>query len=68
MNQTITTLEQLPLTLNAMDVAACLGISRAQAYTLLKAEGFPTLRIGKRLLVPRHSFIAWLDENTGKAA
>ncbi|MDL2259098.1 helix-turn-helix domain-containing protein [Eubacteriales bacterium OttesenSCG-928-K08] len=68
MTQHTTSLDQLPLTLNARDIAECLGISRAQAYSLLKTEGFPTLRIGRRLLVPRHSFVAWMEEKTGRTA
>ena len=38
-----TSFEQLPLTLNADDIAAYLNISRGNAYTLLHREDFPTL-------------------------
>ena len=55
--------DQLPLTLSAEDVAAVLGISRTNAYVLLHREDFPTLRIGKRLLVPRDRFIRWINES-----
>ena len=55
--------DQLPLTLSAEDVAAVLGISRTNAYALLHREDFPTLRIGKRLLVPRDRFIRWINES-----
>ena len=64
MTDEIITYEQLPLTLKADQVAAVLGISRANAYTLLRREDFPTLRIGKRMLVPRDRFIRWIEENT----
>ena len=47
MTDEIISYEQLPLTLKADQVAAVLGISRANAYTLLRREDFPTLRIGK---------------------
>ena len=53
----------LPLTLSADDVAAVLGISRTNAYALLHREDFPTLKIGKRLMVPRDRFIRWIDES-----
>ena len=66
MTDEIITYEQLPLTLKADQVAAVLGISRANAYTLLRREDFPTLRIGKRMLVPRDRFIQWIEENTQK--
>lgn len=53
---------QLPVALNAELVAAMLGISRAGAYTLMRSEGFPTLYIGKRMVVPKDKLLAWLDK------
>ena len=61
MTTTYTSYNQLPLSLNANDIAAVLGISRANAYTLMRAKGFPTIFIGKRMIVPRDKFIAWMD-------
>ena len=54
----------LPLTLNAMDVAEALGISRAAAYTLVQSEAFPHMRIGKRILVPKDAFLNWIAKQT----
>ena len=56
-----TSYNQLPLSLCANDIAAVLGISRANAYTLMRAKGFPTIFIGKRMIVPRDKFIEWMD-------
>ena len=53
--------DQLPLALKADQVAAVLGISRAGAYNLMRSEGFPTLFIGKRMVVPRDRLIDWMD-------
>ena len=61
METTYTSYNQLPLSLNANDIAAMLGISRANAYTLMRAKGFPTIFIGKRMIVPRDKFIEWMD-------
>jgi len=61
MTTTYTSYNQLPLSLNANDIAAVLGISRANAYTLMRAKGFPTIFIGKRMIVPRDKFIEWMD-------
>ena len=61
METTYTSYSQLPLSLNANDIAAVLGISRANAYTLMRAKGFPTIFIGKRMIVPRDKFIEWMD-------
>jgi len=61
METTYTSYNQLPLSLSANDIAAVLGISRANAYTLMRAKGFPTIFIGKRMIVPRDKFIKWMD-------
>ncbi len=60
--KTYTSLEQLPVTLSAEELAAVLGISRAGAYTLMRAKGFPTIHIGKRMVVYRDKLIAWMNE------
>ena len=57
-----TSLDQLPITLKADELAAVLGISRAGAYTLMRSKGFPTIFIGKRMVVYREKFIQWMDE------
>ncbi len=56
-----TNLEQLPITLNAQQVAQVLGISRANAYTLMHAKGFPVIKIGKRMVVPKDKLIDWME-------
>ena len=58
---TYTNYDQLPLALNADDVAQVLGVSRAQAYNLMRSEGFPTLKIGKRMSVPKNKLLEWID-------
>lgn len=59
---TYTSLEQLPLALSAEDVAQVLGISRANAYILMRSKGFPTIKIGKRMTVPKDKLIEWIDK------
>ena len=58
------TFEELPLFLNAKLVGEILGISPASSYELLHETGFPTLKIGNRLVVPKAKFIAWVEQNT----
>lgn len=57
--------DELPNVLNAKQLAATLGISRAGAYNLMDGKGFPTLRIGSRKLVPKVQLIAWIDGQVG---
>ena len=59
---TYTSLEQLPLALSAEDVAQVLGISRANAYTLMHSKDFPTIFIGKRMIVPRDKLLEWMEQ------
>ena len=59
--QKYTSLEQLPLSLNADDIAEVLNISRGNAYCLMHREDFPTVHIGKRMVVPRNRFFAWMN-------
>lgn len=59
-------IEELPSTLNVNDVASFLNISRAYAYKLVHTEGFPILKIGTRLVVPKEPFVDWIKHNTGK--
>ena len=57
--------DELPLFLNAETVAKVLGVSPASGYELMHEEGFPTLRIGNRIVVPKEKFIQWVEEHTG---
>lgn len=59
--------QDLPLTLTAPEVSEVLGISRAAAYELVRSKGFPHMKIGTRILVPRDKFLAWIDEQTEAA-
>ena len=54
--------EDLPLTLTAPEVGEVLGISRASAYELVRSKGFPSIRIGTRILVPKDKLITWINE------
>ena len=56
--------QDLPLTLTAPEVGEVLGISRAAAYELVRSKGFPHMRIGTRILVPKDKFIQWIEEQT----
>ena len=58
--------DELPLFLNYQMIADILGISRAVAYQLMREDSFPTLRIGKRMVVPKDRFIAWLEATTSR--
>ena len=51
----------VPKVMNAKQVAEYLGISKQGAYNLMNTESFPTLRVGKRLLVSTDRFLEWIE-------
>lgn len=58
--------DELPLFLNAETAAKLLGISISSMYELMHEKGFPVLKIGSRLVVPRDKLVAWVEQNVGK--
>ena len=52
--------------LNAETTAKLLGISISGMYELMHEKGFPVLKIGTRLVVPREKFREWVEQNVGK--
>ena len=66
MANTYHSVDQLPCNMNAEQTAALLGVSRAKAYMLMHSEGFPTIRIDKRLMVSRDKLLKWLEEHTAE--
>lgn len=58
--------EELPLMLSVIQVAEVLGISKTSAYELVHSDSFPSITIGKRLIVPKDKFIEWIKKKTEK--
>ena len=54
---------ELPLFLNAETVAKVLGVSPSSGYELMHEPGFPVLKIGSRMVVPKEKFIQWVEQN-----
>ena len=57
--------DDLPLFLNSATVAKVLGVSPSSGYELMHEPGFPVLRVGNRMVVPKEQFIQWVKEHTG---
>ena len=53
-------------TMSVQELSAQMGISLPKAYELVKTPGFPTLRIGTRILIPIDAYKEWLmKQSTG---
>jgi excisionase family DNA binding protein len=53
--------QELPLILTIRHVREIMGIAKDVAYRLPHVQGFPAIRLGKSIRVPRDKFFAWLD-------
>ncbi len=61
-----TSYDQLPLFLDAKTLSAVLGISVSGVYELMHEAGFPSVRIGSRIVVPSKDFLEWIDAHKGE--
>lgn len=64
--ETFKSYEDLPLMLSVPEMAAAMGISRAGAYELARSKGFPALRIGTRIVIPKDKLQEWVNKQTEK--
>lgn len=56
--------DELPLFLSAGMVAKVLGVSPSSGYELMHEKGFPVLKIGSRMVVPKEKFVEWVAQHT----
>ena len=60
-----TPLEEYPPVLQARHIRDILGISESKAYEVLNSRKCPTIRLGKRMVVMRDSFVKFLYDSEG---
>ena len=51
------------LTLSIEETSRLLGLSRNMAYALSQRGVLPTVRVGRRRLVPRLALLKWLEQS-----
>lgn len=51
------------VTMSVQELSAQMGISLPKAYELVKTSGFPTIRVGTRILIPVEVYREWLLKN-----
>lgn len=57
---------QEKLVLSVPEAAQLLGISASKMYEVVRIQGFPAIKVGKRVLVNAKKLESWLDEMTEK--
>lgn len=48
------------------DIQNIFGIGRSKAYQLLSSNGFPSIRLNRKLLVEKSKLEDWIAKNSGK--
>ena len=56
--------DELPLLLNVKQLAELLGVSDSSVYELIQKDDFPSLRIGKRIVIPKEELRKWISVHT----
>ena len=56
------------LTYSVREATAALGVSLPTFYELANREGFPVVRVGRRVLVPVDDLRAWLSKEAARGA
>lgn len=59
-------IEKYPPILQARHIQELLNVCEAVAYQILHIQGCPTLKMGKRMVVPRDDFWEFLMAHKGK--
>ncbi len=52
--------EELPLVLDVADIQHIMGISRVNAYELVRTPGFPSFRSGRLIKISKIAFFEWM--------
>ncbi len=53
-------------TLTVSEMMVVLSVGRKKAYQLVNSEGFPSFRIGRKILVNRDGLFAWISRQEEK--
>ena len=66
MKESYKSFDELPMMISVSQVAKVLGISRTRSYELVNEKGFPKIKIGTRIVVPKDEFKLWIKKEIKK--
>ena len=52
--------------MSVQELSSQMGISLPKAYELVKTPGFPSIRVGTRILIPIEAYHEWLVINSNR--
>ena len=64
MNNIICSLDALPLTLTVNELAEVLRIGRNNAYNLVRSKKLRSIRVGRKIRIPREALQEYLNSST----
>lgn len=54
-------LEELPALLTVGEMSKILRIGRVKAYQIIKTPGFPSVKIGRSVRIPKKALLKWIE-------
>lgn len=64
MNEKYTNFDDMPVMLNAADIAVIFKLSRSSSYKFLRTADFPTVKIGKTIRVSKDELQKWIAKES----
>lgn len=58
--------DELPDFFGPKELGRLLGVGQIRAYELAKSEGFPAMRIGKKLIISKAGLARWQEQIQNK--
>ncbi len=59
-------MEELPAMLTVKDIKILFDIGQKQAYELVHTQGFPAVKVGTSIKIPKYLLLKWLEDNARK--
>ena len=56
---------ELPLVLTPAETAKLLRIGRGTVYEQIRCGVIPSIKCGRKILIPRHALMKWLEQGGG---
>lgn len=59
-------MEELPAMLTVKDIKILFDIGQKQAYELVHTQGFPAVKVGTSIKIPKYLLLKWLEDSARK--
>lgn len=50
------------LTFSVQEAAEIIGVGYTKMYQLVRSDSVPNIKLGKRYIIPKDKFIAWVNK------